>query len=234
MKKENMIIAAIDVGKFSNIGTASTPEKVIPCDEGRFVFFEKLLNNLKTPLAIGFEAPLFIPGKIEEKMTCSRPNIDRDRPWTCTSSFQCLFPILNQFFATLKSKWTDASVFTSYEDFNANNNPHRVLIFESFISKQAENTDNGQEFCEESYNDHDADANLTIALFRKFCEKRESAGPKPDIYKTYLSLPRIFAHYHGISYDNSQGGLIVKSAKPFKNKNQKWCYSESEMSWIIW
>ena len=239
-----MVIAAIDVGRYDDhIGTASTLKDVLVKDEnGNFIFFDDLLSKTSKgtkKLAIGFEAPLFIPGNIGKKMTCSRPEIDGNRAWSCTSSFQCLFPVLNQFYATLKKQWgNSASVFTSYEDFIADENPWNVFVFESFISKHAECK--GEEFCEGSWGTHDADAKLTITLFEKFeqsCkEKKIKRSVDAGFYETYMSLPEMFAHYHGITFKGvPQSGLIVKSAKPYQKIDKgPWYYNAEETALIVW
>ena len=149
------------------------------------------------PLAIGFEAPLFIPSAIDGYMT-TRKGIDGNSPWTMSSSFQCLFPILNQFFSELAEKCKDADIYTSYKDFTDTANPHSILIFESFISRPSKKEPK-EILCKEEYDDHDADAHLTVKLFENFCatwkhEMLETACP----CRTYMNLPKMFADYHKI------------------------------------
>lgn len=218
-----MYIAGVDVGKYVNIGFYLEQE-TLEHETTNECSFENFLENLQKimPLAIGFEAPLFVPGKCNKDMTRARHGIDHNRAWTCTSSFQCLFPILNCFFAKLKEKCPQSSVYTSFKEFERSenpNNPNRVFIFESFISGSG--TNYTQELCSSENSEHYADARLTAKLEQlNFQGKGETIADFED----FINLPKMFSELYRIKCTTPNEGLILKSSKPVK-KNGFWHFS---------
>lgn len=235
MKK--MIVAAIDVGKYDNLGVYITDKDDISPD----TFFSSFIDEVKNKKgAIGFEAPLFIPTGDMNNMTKSRwakiegkeQNIDSvcgaPRPWSITNSFHCVIPLLDIFFLSLKD--SKIPIFTDHAEFEKSSTG--VLIFEAFISggrkdltkesrkkyikdyyrKKRTGTDKSKYTDKDiDIDSHNHDAKYACELYINVAKEMK----KGECTTRCINVPSMVAQRNGIKLTGSTNkGLIVRSPKP--------------------
>ena len=130
--KEDIIILAVDAGKYENLGIAWNRGKTITKKNFIKSFREELKICPKAIVAI--EAPLFIPSGDLSKIAKARENdIDKiagmSRPWSMSASFSCGIQFLDIFFSKLAN---GTKIYTSIDEFNKAK--AGILICEAFIS----------------------------------------------------------------------------------------------------
>ena len=222
----DLVIAAIDVGKYENLGCAWSLQKEITCPEE---FVKSIIEEAtRNKCIIGFEAPLFIPtGNIKE-LSKARKNIDvidgTSRPWSISTSFHCVIPLLDIFFHEISSHII--TVFTDFDQF-IQLDGNALLITEAFVSGGGTGLSKCcRKQCAENYrkktsNVHNDDAEMIVDILARI-EKTTFKPNELNTSQKFLNIPRIIGENNGVKVIGDTG-LIVLSPKPcfFPTENQQ-------------
>ncbi len=226
--KSKTVIAAIDAGKYENLGVFIRDRTTT-----RKSFFDDFLEEVRKTKkgAIGFEAPLFLPaGNLAGigKQRIGRPagqkewnlHIDRSCGRTCAwaspvgSIAMARGIILLEIFLEKLSRIPELRKVPVYTEFRRDRS-FGILIYEAFISGHSREN---AEDCELTRtNPHDRDAELACKLFDD-----PRFAIEPVEVEKYLNLPLALAGEWKIRTTGSRNkGVILKSPKPdrFNHKN---------------
>lgn len=213
---DNIIILAIDAGKYENIGVYWNQESSI--HKGNFITeFVCKLQSLKKAI-VAIESPLFIPSGNLNEIAKSRKGIDivagMSRPWSMSASFSCGLQFLDIFFSQLPEK---TYIFTSVDEFSEAEKG--ILICEAFISggrndlkgNARKNHINAYYTRHPEKNCHNHDAECAVSLLKKM-EQVE----KLEFNQKYINLPYLLtiSNPHLEFCGKTNTGIIVKSPKP--------------------
>ena len=216
--KKDIIILAVDVGKYENLGIAWNQPKTITKENFIESFCEELEKPPSSKAIVAIEAPLFIPSGDLSKIAKARENdIDKitgmSRPWSMSACFSCGIQFLDIFFSKLP---TNTKIYTSIDEFEEAETG--ILICEAFISGGSNKKGDERKNSIKNYysdhpklNCHNHDAKCAVSLLEKMKKIREIGSDQK-----YINLPYLLT----ISNQNlefcgkTNTGIIVKSPKP--------------------
>ena len=223
-----LMIAAVDVGKYDNLGLSCNIDNNI-CKKTFIDDFIKRLNKLKRGV-LAIEGPLFIPSDNFSDIACSRKGIKgkdkcdykidlvdgMSRPWSMSASFHCAVQFLSIFYSKFT---TETQVFTDYQEFIKGG--EGILICEAFISGGRPDL-KGKErehyikkwYDDKKINRHNHDAECAVKLL----DNLFSGIIEPEIImcSKYLNLPSVLLreNFNLKFCGDPKSGIIIKSPKP--------------------
>lgn len=216
--KKDIIILAVDAGKYENIGVFWNQEETPIHKENFITKFVCKLQILKKAI-VAIESPLFIPSGNLNEIAKSRKGVDivagMSRPWSMSASFSCGLQFLDIFFSQLPEK---TYIFTSVDEFSKAEKG--ILICEAFISgggndfkirNARKNHINAYYNQHSEKNRHNHDAECAVSLLEKMEQVREL-----EFNQKYINLPYLLTisspHLEFCGKRNT--GIIVRSPKP--------------------
>ena len=107
--KKDIIILAVDAGKYENLGIAWNQQKTITKENFIESFCEELEKRPSSKAIVAIEAPLFIPsGDLSKIAKAREDDIDKitgmSRPWSMSACFSCGIQFLDIFFSKMNLK----------------------------------------------------------------------------------------------------------------------------------
>ena len=227
---KQIIIAAVDVGKYENIGLAWNIDDKI-CKKKFIDEFIRKVGNGKGVLAI--EGPLFIPADKLADLAKSRKvndyKIDQignmARPWSISSCFPCAIQFLSIFFSNLSNHSFKTKIFTDYNEFIGDNKESGILVCEAFISggapelKKDKRKKKMEEYCNNNrIGKHNADAKCAVELLGKLFNDNGCSKVIKEILceeYEYINIPFLLSREKVDFGKCRKTGIIVKSPKPY-------------------
>ena len=217
--KDNLFVAAVDVGTFKNWGLAYWDGEgrcdSLPEHNGHFDLVDKIARALEDRtrrVALGFEAPLWVPIRSRAEMLLKSREGESNRPWSagagCAVTTASL-AVLPWWFSAIAKELSCAPLATTdvlhWE-------PGVLFVWEAFVSSQGKRNKDPQR--------HDQDAAKAVKAFWQKATKGEwtsdLAHPSKESGDGFLSLVKICLE---ASLWHVEGGgeippLVVKSLHP--------------------
>jgi hypothetical protein len=162
MTDESLHVAVVDIGRLTNLGWVVEGPSVDEWGDDVDSCIETLARAMKTgPLALGFEAPMFVPYGRERCVLDKGRNGDEDRPFSAAAGASALtkgLVVVPYILHGLRSRAANARPTFKWRDRLSERD---LLLFEAFVTHMGESN-------------HVECARLALRRFPKQWERRAS------------------------------------------------------------